>query len=32
MKKGASFWTHIARKEEATRDVLAFLDAQFTRN
>ncbi|MBB1603537.1 dienelactone hydrolase family protein [Variovorax sp. UMC13] len=32
MKKGASFWTNVARKEEATRDVLAFLDAQFTRN
>lgn len=32
MKKGVLSWTHVARKEEATRDVRVFLDAQFTRN
>ncbi len=28
VKKGASFWTNIAQKEAATRDVLEFLDVQ----
>ena len=28
MKKGASFWTNMAQKDAATRDVLNFLDVQ----
>ena len=28
MKKGASFWTNMAQKDAATRDVLTFLDVQ----